>query len=127
MKVNKFVKGFVVIVLLSLVLVVCGVDKKDNIMNFFSVVFLEMKKLMELLVLVKKVVGGDLKDGMYKLEEKNEKNGYCVVFEMIVKDGKIIEFKYDNINVDGKFKIEDIKYEESMKVKFGVGLKEYIK
>lgn len=61
------------------------------------------------------------------LEEKNEKNGYRAVFEMTVKDGKITESKYDNINADGKSKTEDTKYEESMKAKSGVGPKEYIK
>lgn len=69
----------------------------------------------------KKVAGGDLKDGTYKLEEKNEKNGYRAVFEMTVKDGKITESKYDNINADNKSKTEDTKYEESMKAKSGVG------
>ena len=46
---------------------------------------------------------------------------------MTVKDGKITESKYDNINADGKSKTEDTKYEESMKAKSGVGPKEYIK
>ena len=45
---------------------------------------------------------------------------------MTVKDGKITESKYDNINADGKSKTEDTKYEESMKAKI-VGPKEYIK
>ena len=61
------------------------------------------------------------------LGSKNEKNGYRAVFEMTVKDGKITESKYDNINADGKSKTEDTKYEESMKAKSGVGPKEYIK
>ena len=85
------------------------------------------KKSTESSAPAKKVAGGDLKDGTYKLEEKNEKNGYRAVFEMTVKDGKITESKYDNINADGKSKTEDTKYEESMKAKSGVGPKEYIK
>lgn len=127
MKVNKFVKGFATIALSSLVLAACGADKKDNTTNSSSAASSETKKSTESSALAKKVAGGDLKDGTYKLEEKNEKNGYRAVFEMTVKDGKITESKYDNINADGKSKTEDTKYEESMKAKSGVGPKEYIK
>ncbi|WP_417629810.1 extracellular electron transfer flavoprotein PplA [Enterococcus faecalis] len=127
MKVNKFVKGFAAIALFSLVLAGCGADKKDNTTNSSSATSSETKKSTESSAPAKKVAGGDLKDGTYKLEEKNEKNGYRAVFEMTVKDGKITESKYDNINADGKSKTEDTKYEESMKAKSGVGPKEYIK
>ncbi|EGO9138111.1 FMN-binding protein [Enterococcus faecalis] len=127
MKVNKFVKGFAAIALFSLVLAGCGADKKDNTTNSSSAASSETKKSTESSAPTKKVAGGDLKDGTYKLEEKNEKNGYRAVFEMTVKDGKITESKYDNINADGKSKTEDTKYEESMKAKSGVGPKEYIK
>lgn len=127
MKVNKFVKGFAAIALFSLVLAGCGADKKDNTTNSSSAASSETKKSTESSAPAKKVAGGDLKDGTYKLEEKNEKNGYRAVFEMTVKDGKITESKYNNINADGKSKTEDTKYEESMKAKSGVGPKEYIK
>lgn len=127
MKVNKFVKGFAAIALSSLVLAACGADKKDNTTNSSSAASSETKKSTESSAPAKKVAGGDLKDGTYKLEEKNEKKGYRAVFEMTVKDGKITESKYDNINADGKSKTEDTKYEESMKAKSGVGPKEYIK
>ncbi|HBK3298269.1 TPA: FMN-binding protein [Enterococcus faecalis] len=127
MKVNKFVKGFAAIALSSLVLAACGADKKDNTTNSSSAASSETKKSTESSAPAKKVAGGDLKDGTYKLEEKNEKNGYRAVFEMTVKDGKITESKYDNINAEGKSKTEDTKYEESMKAKSGVGPKEYIK
>ncbi|WP_311060791.1 extracellular electron transfer flavoprotein PplA [Enterococcus faecalis] len=127
MKVNKFVKGFAAIALSSLVLAACGADKKDNTTNSSSAASSETKKSTESSAPAKKVAGGDLKDGTYKLEEKNEKNGYRAVFEMTVKDGKITESKYDNINADDKSKTEDTKYEESMKAKSGVGPKEYIK
>ena len=127
MKVNKFVKGFAAIALFSLVLAGRGADKKDNTTNSSSAASSETKKSTESSAPAKKVAGGDLKDGTYKLEEKNEKNGYRAVFEMTVKDGKITESKYDNINADNKSKTEDTKYEESMKAKSGVGPKEYIK
>lgn len=45
---------------------------------------------------------------------------------MDVKDGKIIKFDYNYVDKDGKFKLDDVDYEKNMKVKFGIGLKEYI-
>jgi len=73
MKVNKFVKGFAAIALSSLVLAACGADKKDNTTNSSSAASSETKKSTESSAPAKKVAGGDLKDGTYKLEEKNEK------------------------------------------------------
>ncbi len=55
----------------------------------------------------------NLQDGTYHLEEKNYKNDYRAVFEMVVKDGKIAESKYDNVNEDGESKTEDAEYNET--------------
>lgn len=71
--------------------------------------------------------GQKMKDGTYTLEEKNDFNGYHVVFSIVVKDGKIAESKYDNVNADGKSKVDDKKYEDSMMKVNKVGPKEYIK
>ena len=38
----------------------------------------------------KKVAGADLKDGTYKLEEKNYEHGYRTVFSITVKDAKLL-------------------------------------
>lgn len=57
---------------------------------------------------------GDLKDGEYTLEEKNEKNGYRTVFTIVVTDGKISESNYDNVNKDGESKINDDEYNKKM-------------
>ena len=54
---------------------------------------------------------GKMQDGTYTLEEKNYFNGYRVTFSITVKDGKITESNYDNINKDGKSKTLDTKYE----------------
>ena len=69
---------------------------------------------------------GKMKDGTYTLEEKNYFNGYRVVFSITVKDGKITQSNYDNINKDGKSKTLDTKYEANMKKVNKVGPKEYI-
>lgn len=70
--------------------------------------------------------GADLKDGTYTLEEKNYSNGYRVVFEMTVKDGKVSESNYDYINEDGKSKKDDADYNKNMKAKSGTNPEAYI-
>lgn len=125
MKMNKFVKGFTAIALSTLVLAACGSDdKKDTAKSSESST--ATSKTAESSTEGEKIAGGDLQDGTYKLEEKNESNGYRATFEMTVKDGKITESKYDNINADGKSKTEDKDYETKMKDKTGVGPAEFI-
>lgn len=72
------------------------------------------------------VATGDLQDGTYKLVEKNlDENGWKTDFTITVKDGKITESNYENLDKDGNKKSEDEGYEEAMKEKTGVGPKEY--
>lgn len=125
MKTNKFVKSFTAIVLSAFVLAACAPDdKKDTAKSSDSST--ATSKTADSSTAVEKEAGADLKDGTYKLEEKNESNGYRATFEMIVKDGKITESKYDNINADGKSKVDDADYNKNMKAKTGVGPAEYI-
>jgi major membrane immunogen (membrane-anchored lipoprotein) len=70
--------------------------------------------------------GAELKDGTYTLEEKNYSNDYRVVFSIDVKDGKIVESKYDNVNEAGESKVENKEYNEMMKSKAGVSPEEFI-
>lgn len=126
MKMNKILKGFAAIALSSLLLAACGADtKKDTAKSSESST--AKSKTEESTKAAEKVAGGDLKDGTYKLEEKNESNGYRATFEMTVKDGKITDSKYDNINAEGKSKADDKDYNKTMKEKSGVGPAEYIK
>lgn len=67
-----------------------------------------------------------MQDGTYRLEEKNYKNDYRVTFEITVKDGKIVESKYDNVNADGESKTENTEYNETMKEKAGISPEEFI-
>ena len=78
--------------------------------------------------LVQAAQAGDTKpiEVNYTLEEKNYFNGYRVTFSITVKDGKITESNYDNVNKDGKSKTQDTKYEANMKKVNKVGPKEYI-
>ena len=68
----------------------------------------------------------DLKDGEYTLEEKNYSNDYRVAFTIVVKDGKVTESKYDNINEAGESKTENADYNKMMKEQAGVGPDEFI-
>lgn len=67
-----------------------------------------------------------MKDGVYKLNEKNYTYGYRVTMTMTVKKGKISALKYDQINKKGMSKTKDAKYEKQMKKAVKVGPKEYI-
>ena len=127
MKVNKFVKGFTTIALATVLLAACGADdKKDTAKSSDSSTATSESSKTEESTATEKVAGGDLKDGTYKLEEKNEENGYRAVFEMTVKDGKITKSNYDYINADGKSKTEDADYNKSMKEKSGTSPDLYI-
>lgn len=68
-----------------------------------------------------------LKDGVYKLAEKNlTSNGWKTFINMTVKDGKIIKVDYDFLDKDGQLKSKSTEYEKAMKAKSGTGPKEYI-
>ncbi|MHC5228033.1 extracellular electron transfer flavoprotein PplA [Enterococcus sp. LJL99] len=127
MKVNKFVKGFTTIALATVLLAACGADdKKETAKSSDSSTATSESSKTEESTAAEKVAGGDLKDGTYKLEEKNESNGYRAVFEMTVKDGKITKSDYDYINADGKSKKDDADYNKSMKEKSGTSPDMYI-
>lgn len=68
-----------------------------------------------------------LKDGTYKLAEKNlGTTGWKTFIDMTVKGGKITKVNYDFLDKNGKLKSENAAYEKAMKAKSGVGPKEYI-
>ena len=67
-----------------------------------------------------------MKDGTYTLEEKNYSNDYRVVFSIVVKDGKIAESNYDNVNEAGESKADNKEYDDMMKDKAGTGPSEFI-
>jgi len=59
--------------------------------------------------------GAKMKDGTYKLNEKNYSHGYKVTFSMTVKDNKITASNYDQVNKNGKSKTKDASYNKQMK------------
>lgn len=120
MKMKKIVSGFAVVAFSTVALAACGGNNDKEASSSSSASSSEAVKPAE------KEAGGDLKDGTYKLEEKNYDHGYRVVFDMTVKDGKITKSNYDYLNEDGKSKQKDAEYEKSMKEKTKTGPKEYI-
>lgn len=129
MKSTKFVTGFAVLALSTLALAACSPDNKADDTKASSSKTEETSKSSEKTeesTEATKVAGGDLQDGTFTLEEKNENNGYKATFSIVVKDGKIVESKYDNVNAEGKSKVDDEEYQKMMKDKAGVGPVEFI-
>lgn len=116
MKTKKFLTGFAVLTMSTLVLAACAPDKKadDKVEESKTEETTKESSKEEATAPAEKVAGKDLQDGTYELEEKNESNGYRATFSIVVKDGKIAESKYDNIDKDGKSKTEDKDYQAEM-------------
>ncbi|MEA4830249.1 MAG: FMN-binding protein, partial [Enterococcus thailandicus] len=127
MKKNRFVTGFAVLAFSALVLGACGADNNsssESSTSESSVAQSSQSSTTESTATV--IAGGELQDGTYKLEEKNYSNGYRTVFTIVVKDGKITESNYDNVNEDGKSKQEDADYNKNMKAKSGTNPEAFI-
>lgn len=60
-----------------------------------------------------------LKDGKYRLEEKNYSNNYRYILEIDVEKGDISEVDFDSVDKDGNSKREDSDYIEMMAEKSG--------
>jgi len=59
--------------------------------------------------------GAKMKDGTYKLAEKNYFNGYRVTFAITVKNNKITKSDYNQVDKNGKSKVNDAAYNKKMK------------
>ncbi|AQP53910.1 hypothetical protein CBF34_05240 [Vagococcus penaei] len=122
MKMKKLISSVTLLALSTLVLAACGDkkdDKKDEGTKASSSEVVKTESSESKTSDSKSTAKAELKDGEYTLEEKNENNGYRTVFTIVVKDGKIAESKYDNINKDGKSKTGDAEYNKMMKEKSG--------
>ena len=129
MKMKKILTGFTTLALSTLLLAACGGnDKKDTASSSTasSSSVAKSSSSKEEAKETKKVAGADLKDGTYKLEEKNYEHGYRTVFSITVKDGKITESSYDSVNEKGESKTKDADYNKNMKAKTGTDPETYI-
>lgn len=127
MKMKKLITGTTILVMSTLLLAACGGGKDKDTKESSAASTEEVAKSEDKEEApAEKIAGGDLQDGEYTLEEKNENNGYRAVFTMVVKDGKITESKYDNINAEGKSKTEDTEYNKMMDEKAGNSPEKFI-
>lgn len=68
-----------------------------------------------------------MKAGTYKLEEQNYAYGYRTKMSITVnKNGKITKSNYDQVNKNGKSKVDDTSYNKQMKKGSGTNPKAYI-
>lgn len=125
MKMKKILTGFTTLALATVLLAACGSNDKKETKESSA----ESSKVVESsseAKAPKKVAGADLKDGTYKLEEKNYSHGYRTVFTIEVKDGKIVKSDFNSVNEQGKSKVDDADYNKNMKAKSGTDPKTYI-
>lgn len=127
MKTKKFLTGFAVLAMAGLVLAACSPDEKTADSSAASTEqSTEASSTTEASAEKEKIAGEDLKDGEYTLEETAYDNGYRAVFAIVVKDGKIVESKYDNVNEEGKSKVDDADYNKMMDEKAGNSPEKFI-
>nr|HPJ00775.1 FMN-binding protein [Enterococcus sp.] len=129
MKTRKFMVGMTVFAFSALVLGACSPDNNEESGASSSAASSEVVESTTTSSTATEssaaAPGVVLQDGTYNLEEKNYNNGYRVVFSMEVKDGKIVASNYDNVNEEGKSKVEDADYNKNMQDKAGMSPEEY--
>ncbi|MBP2057747.1 major membrane immunogen (membrane-anchored lipoprotein) [Lactobacillus colini] len=125
MKVKKIIYGVSMAALSALMLTACSTTASNSSSSKSSSSTSKTTQVKKQKV-GKQVAGAKLKDGTYKLVEDNYSHGYKVTMSMTVKDGKVVDASYDQVNKDGKSKTKDASYEKQMKKYSKVGPKEYI-
>lgn len=125
MKAKKFLVGFAALTFTALVLGACSPDSKEESASSTTPASSEMAASSSSAA-AEATPGVTLKDGTYTLEETNYSNDYRVVFSIVVKDGKIAESKYDNLNEAGESKKENAEYNKMMLEKAGIAPEEFI-
>lgn len=129
MKKKKLISGLAILAMSSLLLVACKSDDQKEAEKTDATqetVAKDKEESKEEAKEMTQVAGGELKDGTYTLEEKNYSNDYRTVFSIVVKDGKITESNYDNVNEAGESKVKNKEYDDMMKEKSGTGPSEFI-
>ncbi|MGX6962088.1 extracellular electron transfer flavoprotein PplA [Vagococcus xieshaowenii] len=127
MKKTKLLSGMAVAAMATLLLAGCSSDQeKETTKESSATTEQTSSSAATEETAAEKVAGADLQDGTYKLEEKNESNGYRAVFSIDVKDGKITASNFDYVDADGNSKKDDKDYNTNMKDKAGVSPAEFI-
>lgn len=85
-----------------------------------------MKKVILYLIVATSVLGSQLIDGQYSVQQDGYYYGWASTTSLKVEDGKIIDVKTNKVNKVGELVSEDKKYNEKMLVKSGTNPKEYL-
>ncbi len=83
-----------------------------------------MKKILIGIFVFSSLAFGKLQDGKYYVEAEKATWGWKPFTYIVVKDCEVVEVKHDRKNKDGKNATEDMKYNQSMAKKQGVGIKD---
>lgn len=126
MKIKRIVCGVSVEALSALMLTACSTTASNSKSSQSSSSKPKTSQVVKKQKVGKQIAGAKLKDGTYKLVEDNYDHGYKVKMSMTVKNGKVTDASYDQVNKDGKSKTQDAAYEKQMKKYSKVGPKEYI-
>lgn len=126
MKAKKLLVGFTALTFTALLLGACSPDSKGNDSSSSAPASSEVAASSTDKETEVAAPAVTLQDGTYTLEETNYSNDYRVVFSIVVKDGKIVESNYDNVNEAGESKTQNKEYNDMMIEKAGIGPEEFI-
>ena len=129
MKAKKLLVGFAALTFTTLVLSACSPDSNTAESSSSVAASSEVVESSSTAAETEEEAAAPavtLQEGTYTLEEKNYSNGYRVVFSIVVKDGKVAESNYDNINEAGESKVDDADYNAMMLEKAGIAPETFI-
>lgn len=126
MKAKKLLFGFTALTFTALLLGACSPDSNEGGSSSTAPASSEVMESSTTSETEAAAPTVTLQDGTYTLEETNYSNDYRVVFSIVVKEGKIIESKYDNLNEAGESKTANKEYNDMMVEKAGIGPEEFI-
>ncbi len=85
-----------------------------------------MKKIILYLIMATSILGAQLMDGQYFVQQDSYPYGWASTAGIRVEDGKIVEVTTDKVNKAGELVSENTEYNKKMKDKSGINPKEYM-
>ncbi|AVK62173.1 FMN-binding protein [Lactobacillus sp. CBA3605] len=125
MKFKSIVTGASVVVISALALAGCGSSSSSS-SSSSSKKSSSSSSSAKTTKVAKLTAGSKMKAGTYKLEETNYSHGYRAKFSITVNNkGKVTKSDYDQVNKQGKSKVDDASYNKQMKKVAGTNPKTY--
>ncbi len=84
-----------------------------------------MKKIILYLIMATSILGAQLVDGEYSVQQEGYPRGWASTARIRIEDGKIVEITTNKMDIDGELVSEDVEYNEKMLAKKGTNPKEY--